>query len=54
MYVENIVLAKKTFSDMVFKDAAYEIPLIFQYDGYHRGLAGKVNKILTRKQDQGW
>ena len=41
--------AKKTQSDRVLKDRAYEIANNPRYDGYQRGLASMVYKVFDKK-----
>ena len=45
-------LAKRTISDKILKDRAYETAINPKYDGYKRGLAIMVYKFLDKKQDQ--
>ena len=43
------LLAKRTISDKILKDRAYEIASNCIYDGYQRELASMVYKFLIRK-----
>ena len=52
-YSDSKDLAKRTISDKILKDRAYEIARNRRYDGYQRGLASIVYKIFDKKkQDQ--
>ena len=42
-------LAKRTQSDKVFRDKAFEIASNLKYDGYQKGLASMVYKIFDKK-----
>ena len=42
-------LAKRTVSDKILTDAAYEIAINPKYDGYQRGLARIVYKSFDNK-----
>ena len=42
-------LARRTESDKVLKDKAFEIPSNAKYDGYQRGLASMVYKFFDKK-----
>ena len=42
-------LKKRTQSDKVLKDKAFEIPNNQKYDGYQRGLASMVYKFFDKK-----
>ena len=44
-------LAKRTISDKILKDRAYEIARNCGYDGYQRALASMVNKFFDKKTD---
>ena len=48
-YSDSKDLAKRTISDMIFKDRAHEIARNFIYDGHHRGLASMVHKCFDKK-----
>ena len=48
-YSESKGLAKRTQSDKVFKDKAFEIANNPKYDGYQRGLASMVYKFFDKK-----
>ena len=41
-------LKRRTFSDKVLKDKAFNIAKIPKYDGYQRGLASMICKFLTK------
>ena len=43
-------LTKRTVSDKMLKDRAYEIPINTKNDGYQRGLASMVYHFLIRNQ----
>ena len=45
-------LPKRTISDTILKDRAYEIARNLKYDGCQRALASMVYKFLIRKQDR--
>ena len=47
-YSDSKDLAKRTISDKILKDRAYEIARNCNYDGYQRALA----RFLIRKQNQ--
>ena len=51
-YSESKDLAKRTISDKILKDGAYEIVRNCNFDGYQRELASMVYKIFDKKQDQ--
>ena len=51
-YADSKDLPKRTVSDKIFKDKAYETVLNPKFDGYQRGLAGIVYEFFIRKQDQ--
>ena len=42
-------LAKRTFSDKIFKNSAYEIAINPKYDGFERQLASMVYKFFDKK-----
>ena len=42
-------LAKRTISDKILKDRAYEIARNCNYDGYQKALASLVYKFLNKK-----
>ena len=46
-------LAKRTISDKIFKDRAYEIAKNRVYDGYQRALASMVYKFVDKKTGSG-
>ena len=46
-------LAKRTASDKVLKDQAFNIAKIPKYDGYQRGLAAMVYKFFDKKSAGG-
>ena len=49
MYADSKDLAKKTVSDKILKNTAYEIALNQQYDGYQRGLVSMVFTFFDKK-----
>ena len=52
-YSESKDLAKRTISNNILRDTAYEIVRNRGYDGYQRALASMVYKFfLIRKQDR--
>ena len=50
-YSDSKDLAKRTISDKILKNRAYEVARNRKYDGYQRALASMVYSFLTRKQD---
>ena len=44
---------KRTVSDKILKDRAYEIAINPKYDGYQRELASMVYKFLDKKIESG-
>ena len=42
-------LARRTASDKVLRDKAFNIASDSKYDGYHRGLASMVYKFFDKK-----
>ena len=52
-YSDSKDLAKRTISDKILKDKAYEVAINRGHDGYQRALASMVYNFLIRKQDQG-
>ena len=42
-------LKRRTFSDNIFRDKAFNIATNFKYDGYQRGLASIVYKRFDKK-----
>ena len=48
-----VILTKRTISDKVLKDRAYEIVINPKYDGYERGLASMVYKVFDKKIGSG-
>ena len=42
-------LAKRTASDKVLRDKAFDIAKTPKYDGYQRGLASMVYKVFDKK-----
>ena len=48
-YSDSKYLAKKTVSDKVLKDEAYEIAMNPKYDGYQGGLSSMVYKFFDKK-----
>ena len=53
VYANSKDLAKRTVSDNVLKDRAYEIALNPRYDRYQRGLASMMYKIFDKKIGSG-
>ena len=54
--MKDILIAKaqlkKTISDKILKDRAYNIAINPKYDGYQKGLASVVYKFFDKKQDR--
>ena len=48
-YGDFKTLAKRTASDKVLRDKAFNIAKNPKYDGYQRGLASMVYKLFDRK-----
>ena len=48
-YADNNDLVKRTASDKILKDRAYEIALNFKYDGYQIWLASMLDKFFNKK-----
>ena len=46
-------LARRTASDKVLRDKAFNVAKNPKYDGYERGLASKVNKCFDKKSTGG-
>ena len=42
-------LKRRTFSDKVLRDKAFDIAKNSKYDGYQRGLASMVYKVFDKK-----
>ena len=51
-YGKSKVLAKRTQSDKVLRDKAFQIASDPKYDGYQRGLASIVYKIFDKKSNR--
>ena len=51
-YSDSKDLAKRTESDKVLKDKAFEIASNPKYDGYQRGVVSMVYTFLTRNQKE--
>ena len=51
-YSDSKDLAKRTISDKILKDRAYDNARNRNFDEYQRALASMVYKIFIRKQDQ--
>ena len=51
-YSDSKDLAKRTISDKILKDRAYESARNRNYDGYERALASMVCKFFDKRQDQ--
>ena len=52
-YSDSKDLAKRTISDKILKDRAYEIARNRKYDGYQRALASMVYKFFDKKTGSG-
>ena len=52
-YANGKDLTKRTVSDQVLKDRAYEIAMNPKYDGYQKGLASMVYKFFDKKIGSG-
>ena len=52
-YSDSKDLAKRTVSDNLLKDSAYEIAINLKYDGYQRRLASIVYKFFDKKTGSG-
>ena len=52
-YSDSKHLAKRTVSDKILKDRAYEIAINPKYDGYQKGLASMVYKLFDKKAGSG-
>ena len=52
-YSDSKDLAKRTISDKILKDRAYEIARNHEYDGYQRALASMVYKFFDKKTGLG-
>ena len=52
-YFDSKDLAKRTISDNILKDKAYEIARNCGYDGYKRALASMVYKLFNNKIESG-
>ena len=52
-YSDSKDLAKRTISDKILKDGAYEIARNLGYDGYQRALASMVYKFFDKKTESG-
>ena len=53
-YSDGKDLAKRTISDKISKNKAYEIAKNLKYNGYQRAFAVMVYKFFDKKQDQEW
>ena len=53
-YSDSKYLAKRTISDKILKDRAYEVPINCGYDEFQNALASMVYNFLIRKQDREW
>ena len=49
MYSDSKDLAKRTVSDKILKNRAFEIAINPKYDGYQRGLASMMYKFFDKK-----
>ena len=52
-YSESKHLAKRTISDKILKDRAYEIARNYRYEKHQRALASMVYKFFDKKTGQG-
>ena len=52
-YSDSKDLAKRTISDKILKDRAYEIARNRKYDGYRRAIASMVYKFLNKETGSG-
>ena len=52
-YSDSKVLGKRTISDKILKDGAYEIARNCGYDRYQRALASMVYKFFDKKTGSG-
>ena len=52
-YSDSKYLAKRTISDKILKNRAYEIARNCKYDGYQRALASMVYKFFDKKIETG-
>ena len=52
-YSESKDFVRKTISDKILKDSAYEIARNHGYDGYQRALASMVHKFFDKKTGSG-
>ena len=52
-YSDSKDLARRTISDKIWKDRAYEIARNCGYDGYQRALASMVYKVFDKKTGSG-
>ena len=52
-YSDSNDLAKRTISDKILKDKAFEIAKNCNCDGYQRALANKVHKVFDKKTGSG-
>ena len=52
-YSDSKDLAKRTISDKILQDRAYEIARNRGYDGYQRALASMVCKVFSKKTRSG-
>ena len=53
-YGEFKDLKRRTASDEVLRDKAFNIAKNSKYDGYERGLASMVYKFFDKKSKGGW
>ena len=53
VYSDSQDLAKRTISDKILKDRAYEIARNRNYDGYQRALTSMVYKFFDKKTGSG-
>ena len=52
-YSDGKDLAKRTISEKILKDRAYEIDRKLKYDGYQKGLVSMVYKFFDKKTGSG-
>ena len=53
-YSDGKDLAKRTISEKILKDRAYEIDRKLKYDGYQKGLVSMVYKFFDKKNRIGF
>ena len=53
-YFDSIDLVKRTISDKILSNKAYEISRNCKHDGYQRALASMIYRFLIIKRNQEW